>query len=221
MDFAEWEPIYLKRVEEMGFDTNGDDNSVRMLMALTLNSNLVGEDVLDELIGEKVTIFGDSDDLESDIDKIPPEGTLISAGSATERVLKKGIMPHIVVTDLDGDIASQIEASNSGAITVILAHGDNSNLISEHISSFKGPLIITAQGRPPGIVVNYGGFTDGDRAVCIARHFGAKEILMEGFDFENPRLRRGDDFEMSSKKLKWAERIIYDMNPPGIDLIRP
>ena len=70
-------------------------------------------------------------------------------------------------------------------------------------------------------VVNYGGFTDGDRAVCIARHFGAKEILMEGFDFENPRLRRGDDFEMSSKKLKWAERIIYDMNPPGIDLIRP
>lgn len=112
MDFAEWEPIYLKIVEEMGFDTNGDDNSVRMLMALTLNSNLVGEDVLDELIGEKVTIFGDSDDLESDIDKIPPEGTLISAGSATERVLKKGIMPHIVVTDLDGDIASQIEASN-------------------------------------------------------------------------------------------------------------
>lgn len=221
MDFADWEPIYLEIVREMGFDVSEDDSSVRMLKALTLNSDLVGEDALEELIGRTVTVFGDSNDLEEDIDKVPPRGTLISAGSATERVMKKGIMPHIVVTDLDGDIDSQIEAGNSGALTVLLAHGDNADLISRNISSIKGPLIITSQGRPSGIAVNYGGFTDGDRAVCLARHFGAGEILLEGFDFKNPRLKEGDDPERSRMKLKWAEKIIYDMNPPDVELIRP
>ena len=32
---------------------------------------------------------------------------------------------------------------------------------------------------------NYGGFTDGDRAVFIADHFKAKKIFLIGFDFND------------------------------------
>lgn len=221
MDYSRWEPIYLEIVKDFGFDITEDENSVRMLKALTLNSNLIMDDILADVIKDKVTVFGDADSLEDDIKKMAPEGTLISAGSATERVINAGIVPDIIITDLDGDVNYQIEAGNSGAITLILAHGDNIDKLTEHIAAFKGPLILTAQGRPSGTIVNYGGFTDGDRAVCTARHFGAKKILLEGFDFDKPRLREGDVLERSLKKLKWAKKIIFDMNTSGIDITQP
>lgn len=159
--------------------------------------------------------------MEDDVKTLPPEGTFISAGSATERLVKLGIFPDILVTDLDGDIKSQIEVSESGAVTVVLAHGDNVDAIAEHIDSFKGPLILTTQSRPISLVENYGGFTDGDRAVCIARNFGSKRILLQGFDFETPRFQKGKDAEISLRKLKWAEKIIFEMNPPDVEIIRP
>lgn len=208
-------------MEDLGLDIGEDENSVRMLKALTLNSDLVMEDVLSDMIGTDVTVFGDAESLESDIDRTDPIGALISAGSATERVIDAGIMPQIVVTDLDGDVGRQIEASGSGALTLVLAHGDNRDAIARYIKEFEGPLILTTQSRPFGTVMNYGGFTDGDRAVCTARHFGAKKILLEGFDFENPRLRKGDEKERSVKKLRWARKIICDMNPAGIEILRP
>lgn len=221
MEFDEWEPVYADIVSDLNLSSEADEQSVRMLRMLTLNSNLVLDNILENIIGDTVTVFGDAASLEKDIESLTPEGTLISAGSATERVLDAGITPHILVTDLDGDIESQIKVSDSGAVTVVLAHGDNSDIIAEYIASFKGPLILTTQGRPAGIVTNYGGFTDGDRAVCIARHFGAKRILLEGFDFETPRLRRNDNAERSLKKLKWAKKIIFDMNVQGTDIICP
>ena len=221
MKFSEWEPVYTEIISDLNLNRGDDENSARMLKALTLNSDLILGDDLINVIKDTVTVFGDADSLEDDIASLNPEGTLISAGSATERLVKMNIIPDIVVTDLDGDMDSQIEVSGSGAITVVLAHGDNSDAIAEHIKSFRGPLIITTQSTPMGIVENYGGFTDGDRAVCIARHFGAKKIILEGFDFENPRMRRGNDRETSLKKLKWAEKIIFGMNPPDVQIVRP
>lgn len=221
MKFSEWEPVYKEIILDLNLSRGDDENSARMLKALTLNSNLILGDDLENVIKDTVTVFGDADSLEDDIGSLNPEGTLISAGSATERLVKMNIVPDIVVTDLDGDIESQIEVSKSGAITVVLAHGDNSDTVAEHIKSFQGPLLLTTQSTPAGIVENYGGFTDGDRAVCIARHFGATKILLEGFDFEKPRMREGNNEATSLKKLKWAEKIIFDMNPPDVRIVRP
>lgn len=221
MEYSEWEPVYLEIVKDLGLEIDEDENSVRAMKALTLNSDLVMDDVLIDLIGRNVTVFGDAGSLEDDIGKTEPCGTLISAGSATERVLEAGIVPHMVVTDLDGNVDSQIEASGSGAVTLVLAHGDNYDAVARHVREFRGPLILTTQSRPFGTVMNYGGFTDGDRSVCTARHFGAKRILLEGFDFKKPRLKPRDDLERSMKKLEWARRIIYEMNPPDVDIVMP
>ncbi len=221
LKFSDWEPIYSEIISDLNLSREDDESSARMLRALTLNSNLILGDTVENIMADTVTVFGDADSLEDDVKLLSPEGTFISAGSATERLAGMGIMPDIVVTDLDGNIESQIEASESGAITVVLAHGDNTDLVAEHIGSFKGPLLLTTQSNPLSIVENYGGFTDGDRAVCIARHFGAKRILLEGFDFENPRLRNGNNKEISLKKLKWAKKIIFGMNPPDVYIIRP
>jgi hypothetical protein len=41
----------------------------------------------------------------------------------------------------------------------------------------------TTEGKPFGNIRNFGGFTDGDRCVFLAKYFGAKSIILFGMDF--------------------------------------
>ena len=202
----DWEPIYSEILKDMGYDRASDETSARVLKALMLNADLITEDELG--IKDTVSVFGAADSLMDDIGKKEPEGTLISAGSATSVLMSIGLVPDILVTDLDGDIEPQITASGMGAITLIHAHGDNTDLIMRYAKEFTGKVMLTTQSRPDLVLCNFGGFTDGDRAVCLARHMGAKRIFLYGFDFDVPSFKDGSDPEVKMRKLRWAERII-------------
>lgn len=210
MQFSEWEPIYEMILSDFGYDRSDDEMSVRVLKASTMNSDIISEDVLHDIVGKEVSVIGDSPDLEKDLEDGPPTGTIIVSGSAVARVISCGYAPDIIVTDLDGDIAPQMDACNSGIPTLIHAHGDNPELIIRYVPEFRGPIILTTQSRPDNTVLNFGGFTDGDRAVCMAEHFGAETIMLKGFDFENPNPKAGSDPETKKRKLAWAKRIIFD-----------
>jgi uncharacterized Rossmann fold enzyme len=216
----EWEPLYERILADMGYDRRDDESSARLLRTLTVNSDLVSDDDMASMIGPVVSVFGAADTLLNDIAKKVPAGTLISAGSATKTVMDAGIVPDIVVTDLDGDIDSQIAASEKGAVTVIHAHGDNADLLMRYVHSFPGRIMITTQSVPDKVIYNFGGFTDGDRAVCMARHFGARSIFLYGFDFDNPSAKDGSDIETKRKKLVWAREIIEGLRPSDEDLVR-
>jgi len=215
----DWEPLYREILEDLGYDRSSDESSARMLKAVMVNSDLILDD--DVKMQKKATVFGCSDGLEGDILAAAPRGTLIASGSSVGRLERIGVTPDIVVTDLDGDIGPQIDASKRGAVTFIHAHGDNPHLIQRYAQEFLGPVVLTTQSRPDNLVSNYGGFTDGDRAVCIARHFGAEDILLLGFDFETPSKKDGSDPRAKAKKLRWAKRIIFDCNGPGVSIEMP
>ena len=205
MKFEEWEPMYERILDDMGYDRSSDESSARLLKALMQMADLIDDDDMYEILGKDVAVIGPAD---PDLTGLSGR-TVIAAGSAAEIVMKE-IVPDIVVTDLDGDIGSQIEASAEGAITFMHAHGDNSDLIMKYCREFKGPVILTTQSVPDNVIRNYGGFTDGDRAVCIARHFGSSSIELRGFDFKRPAVKDGSDPVTKMRKLVWAERIIMD-----------
>lgn len=205
MELQRWEGIYEEILRDMGYDRSSDESSARLLKTLTQMSDLIDDDDVYDLMRGTVAIIGPA---EPDLSGLDGK-TVIAAGSATETVMK-ALVPDIVVTDLDGDIQSQIEASDRGAITFIHAHGDNSDLIMKYAKEFRGPIVLTTQATPDNVIRNYGGFTDGDRAVCIARHFGASEIELRGFDFDVPTVKDGSDPETKKRKLAWAKRIIMD-----------
>ena len=64
---------------------------------------------------------------------------------------------------------------------IVHAHGDNINRLPYSIS-FKH-CIGTTEDKPFRKIRNFGGFTDGDRCVFLANHFGASKIILIGMDF--------------------------------------
>lgn len=61
-------------------------------------------------------------------------------------------------------------------------------------------------------IQNFGGFTDGDRAVFIADYFNAKEINLIGFDFNSKigkySFPQNKNLDLKIKKLKWCKYLI-------------
>lgn len=215
MRFSDWEPTYTEILSDLGFNRSEDEMCVRILKMATVNCHLIDDDEFGECFSDTVTIVGNAPCLEDDISSKGTVGTVVASGSSVGRLLEMGIMPDIVVTDLDGDIGPQMDASSRGAVTAIHAHGDNQDLVRMYAGMFNGRVVLTTQSSPENTVYDFGGFTDGDRAVCMARHFGARRVALRGFDFDDPMEKDGSDREMKLRKLSWARRIMYDIYDLG------
>ena len=218
MFYKQWEPIYKKIVDDFGFSIKKDKLASDILEEL-LKSNkpFLIEELKKLLFGKEVFVFGAGPSLENSIEsnKTKFENKIkISADGATTALLKKNIQPELIVTDLDGKVSDQINANCNGIMVVIHAHGDNINKIKRYVPEFKGNIIGSTQTDPKPYknVYNFGGFTDGDRAVFLADHFNAKKIHLVGFDFDGEigkySFSEKKDKNLKLKKLKWCKYLI-------------
>lgn len=221
MDYGAWEPVYQRIIDDFGFSREKDEESARILSALAQEREICRPSCLSRIISEEVTVCGYAPRLEMNLERVAPTGTVIAADGATKVLMERGIVPDIIVTDLDGNVESQVEANSRGSVLVVLAHGDNIPSIQKYVPRFQGAIVPTTQSKPFEGMYNFGGFTDGDRAVELARHFGAKHIVLLGFDFLNPREQQNKDNRIKQKKLEWARKIIFDLNPPDVSLWSP
>ncbi|MBC8520811.1 MAG: DUF115 domain-containing protein [Methanomicrobia archaeon] len=213
MKYSDWAPIYEKILEDFGFDREKDDEAARVALEIITRKGRVRKNVkqeIEKLIkGKRVLICGNAPCLERDIRErekelnISSSSRVIAADGATSVLLRNAIIPDLVVTDLDGDVADIIHANKLGSIIVVHAHGDNIEMLKKVLPALNENVICTTQSEPFRNVHNFGGFTDGDRCVFLAKEFGAKEIELIGFDFEDKHVS-----ERKKKKLKWAKRLI-------------
>jgi uncharacterized Rossmann fold enzyme len=203
MDFDAWEPYYLKILDDFGFSRARDEEAARLLSQLLRDF----EDCLDAAAtavrDKAVTVCGNAPSLEEEIGGLKEKNAVfIAADGAAAVLLRKKMVPDIIVTDLDGPFQEILDANQQGSIVVVHAHGDNMDAQRALVPRLK-KIIGTAQCRPPEGIYNFGGFTDGDRCVFLAKALGAASIELVGFDFDDetvtPRKR---------KKLSWAKRLI-------------
>ena len=203
MQFATWEPIYHQILNDFGFSSARDEESA-LLLARLLQGRVDCLSIAKEGVREReAVIYGNAPSLDLELDMLPEKDLVhIAADGAAEVLLSRGIVPDIVVSDLDGPFPAIMQASQKGAIIVVHAHGDNLDALSKYVPRLDN-VIGTCQCRPPEGLYNFGGFTDGDRCVFLACELGASSIELVGFDFEDqsvtPRKR---------KKLAWAKRLI-------------
>lgn len=199
MQYSEWEPHYREILEYFGFDRAGDEEAARILASLLDRDNLISLVTITD--GNEVTVCGNAPCLRKDLETV--RGVVFAADAAAEVLDDAGILPDAVFTDLDGATDRLIEMNRQGTIVVVHAHGDNIPLLKHWVPRFPGRIVGTTQAAPLPHVHNFGGFTDGDRAVFAAHELGAARITLAGFDLDDKDvdpLKRG--------KLFWARKLL-------------
>ncbi|MHA1912142.1 MAG: 6-hydroxymethylpterin diphosphokinase MptE-like protein [Candidatus Kariarchaeaceae archaeon] len=137
--------------------------------------------------GKQAIVFGCGPSLTYDIKLFTTmnkaiEPLIVASDGATQALLENNLVPDLIVTDLDGDPESLIAASKQGSYFLIHVHGDNLDNLEQIMPKIKAHYLLTTQAQPKPPIVNYFGFTDGDRAVFALNHFSADKIILLGFD---------------------------------------
>ena len=220
MEFELWEKYYKEILDDFGFSRENDEESARLLDEILSEEGCLTLEELAEIVGfsDKFIVFGAGPSLREHVQMLKEEYdlkdyVLVSADGATTALIEQKIAPDIVATDLDGNLDDILLANFRGANIVIHAHGDNMDKITK-LTQFFTSVLGTTQAQPVGNLYNFGGFTDGDRALFLAVALGASEITLAGMDFgdvvtrySRPNIKTdvavADDFKR--KKLRYAE----------------
>jgi uncharacterized Rossmann fold enzyme len=199
MDFEAWEPWYHEILEYFGFSRIQDEEAAQLLESLLSRDDLAA--LADLISGSEVTVCGNAPCLKDELSKI--RGIVCAADAAADVLDEHGIRPDAVFTDLDGASDRLLDMNESGTIVVIHAHGDNMSLLRYWVPRFRGLLVGTTQSVPLAHVHNFGGLSDGDRAVFAADELGAGHVTLIGFDLDDENVdpvKRG--------KLFWARKLL-------------
>lgn len=222
-------------LEDFGFSRENDEESAKLLdEILSVEGCLTLEDLKGYVdFSDKFIVFGAGPSLKEHV-KLLKENydlkdyILVSADGATTALIEEKIAPDIVATDLDGNLDDILLANFRGANVVIHAHGDNIDKIAK-LTPFFTSVLGTTQAQPVGNLYNFGGFTDGDRALFLAVALGASEITLAGMDFgdivtrySRPKIEtetaKADEFKR--KKLVYAERLTqWIIDNENVDII--
>ncbi|MFH1327598.1 MAG: 6-hydroxymethylpterin diphosphokinase MptE-like protein [Candidatus Bathyarchaeota archaeon] len=221
MKLEDWWFWYDKITETFGFSKDDDQKAADVLSTLTADKAFNLKDIRKKIKGKVAIVFGAGPSLENDIRRVKNLGfhksyVIISADGATTPLLMVGVVPDVVVTDLDGRIEDIFEAQRRGAIIVVHAHGNNIKTLRKYVTRFNSGILGTTQVYPRPNVYNFGGFTDGDRCVFLSEEFGARLIILTGMDlgpivgkYSKPFLKKNSKADMTKhKKLKMAEELL-------------
>ena len=221
MEFGLWEKYYTEILEDFGFSRPGDEESAKLLDEILSTEGCLTLDELGEIVGfsDKFIVFGAGPSIKEHIQMLKQDYdlkdyVLVAADGATTAMIEEKLVPDIVATDLDGNIDDILLANIRGANIIVHAHGDNIEKIAS-LTSFFNNVLGTTQAQPVGNLYNFGGFTDGDRAIFLSVALGASEITLAGMDFgdivtkySRPNLpdilAEADEFK--KKKLMYAEK---------------
>ena len=226
MDFNEWEGWYKEILETLGFLRDDDEKTAELLdKILDEKGCLTIEQFFDEMKEKKDTskfiVVGAGPSIKKHIKYVKENYDLndyliVSADGATTAMLEDDLVPDIVATDLDGKMEDLLAANSLGSYFVIHAHGNNEELIDNWTTKFD-KILGTTQSVPIGHLYNFGGFTDGDRAMFFAIALGCEEMVLAGMDFgttvtkySRPNIEgaTGPADEIKTKKLIFAERLL-------------
>ncbi len=202
MRFETWEPVYRRILDDFGYDRRADEAARDLLATLT---GPFDHGRLSFLDGATVAVCGAGPNLGTELDRVRGADAVVAASTAADVCLDAGIEVDLLVTDLDKNPDTARALTESGVPVAAHAHGDNTDLVREHVPTFDPEWTLpTTQAAPVGPVENFGGFTDGDRAAFLADHFGAVRLRFVGWAFDDPSVSPA-----KRQKLAWAERLLY------------
>jgi 2-amino-4-hydroxy-6-hydroxymethyldihydropteridine diphosphokinase len=217
MRYAAWAPRYEAIRTDFGFPFDREAAAARALESLLRPGDRADPiaRVARRLAGRDAIVVG-----EAPGGGAPPiwrlgsserKPAVVAADGATVRCLDAGLVPDVIVTDLDGPVPAEVTASGRGSLVVVHAHGDNLPALERWVPEFPGEVVGSWAGEPRDGLIDPGGFTDGDRAAYLAEEVRASRILLWAFDFE--AVSEGDTAlgERKLRKLRWARQLLAEL----------
>jgi hypothetical protein len=221
LELKEWLSWYRHIVEALGLDKEADRRATLKLANLIREKAVKPGEIAQKVSGKTVIVFGAGPSLQLDLARILKAKLQkffvpVAADGAATALLKSGITPALIVSDLDGRVSDFVKAEGEGSIIVVHAHGDNVDALEKWIPRFNRVLGTTQTEPIEGLVYNFGGFTDGDRAVFLVEALGAERIFLAGMDlgetvgkYSKPRLKRNIKADFRKRiKLEIAGRLL-------------
>jgi len=206
-----WEKRYFSILKELNYSEKKDKESALILDSILKKTDTIKK-VRKLIEGKTIFVIGSGPSLSIAIPKLKKlkKSIKIAADSSLKPLIDNGIIPDIIVTDLDGNEDAIKKISKTKSIFVIHAHGDNIEKL-QMVKKMKN-CIGTTQTNPFNKIQNFGGFTDGDRGVFLASHFDAKKIILFGMDFGNQVGKfsntKRSDREIKLKKLEKGKDLL-------------
>jgi len=219
--YSRWAPLYDEIRADFGYPFDREEEAARTLERLLPPAarERPWERLKTRLRGREAIVVGLGPGAgPPPIWRLPPSSpgpAVVAADGATRTCLEAGVVPSVVVTDLDGPVSSEVEANGRGALVVVHAHGDNVRALEQWVPQFPGELVGSWAGPPRPALVNPGGFTDGDRAAYLAEEAGARRVLLWGFDLESVEETEPRAQELKRRKLRWAARALSELADQG------
>ncbi|MFX1561690.1 MAG: 6-hydroxymethylpterin diphosphokinase MptE-like protein [Promethearchaeota archaeon] len=193
VELTDWWPKYLAIVSRFGYSVEEDQNAAELLSQMIASRAVPLSKLAEHVRSRNVLVCGAGPSLSANLETckeldVLKNTILISADGATSALLEQKIQPNIVATDLDGAVPDIIKSQQEGTVVIVHAHGDNIPALKKyvpkmiHIAKQNCPILGSTQAEPRPGVINFGGFTDGDRCVFIAEALHAKTIALIGMD---------------------------------------
>jgi hypothetical protein len=237
-----WLPRYRRIANLLGLSVEADWRATLRLARLVKGKAVKPSEAAERISGRTVFVFGAGPSLEADLERLSRvnllgHGVSVAADGAASALLAFKTVPSLVVSDLDGRVKDLLRAERLGALMVVHGHGDNVERLNRFLPKFRRVLATTQVKPVRGLVYNFGGFTDGDRAAFLAEALKARRIVLAGMDlgetvgrFSKPWLK-GEVKASQAKKVKleiaqellgwlagWAKAEILNFTLKGEDI---
>ncbi len=190
--FNEWMKLYREIASLLNIDYHSDLEA-SLILSKILGKHCLSKEVLKNLIrGKTVLIFNPGPSIDGyrsimyRLQRTRIETIIVGVDGATKFLVENNVYPDIVVTDLDGDLEFITRSGLNGSFIIVHGHGDNIDKLREYVPYLleQGVKVIgSTQVEPRNCIYNYGGFTDGDRAVFFALNYRPRRIILFGMDF--------------------------------------
>lgn len=185
--------------ESFGWDLQSDYESAKSLLSKCKNP------IASINFESKVTVVGAAAESQL-ITKYP---TIVADGAIGAIADLSTVA--LIVTDGDGTPYLE-KALNLGIPICLHAHGDNREAWTNVLDLIDENQEVILTHQTPDYIEgmhNPGGFTDGDRAVCVAFALGATEVDLIGFSTNDVGQWSGvTDKKRKLIKLKWMNKVL-------------
>lgn len=227
MKWEEWRKEYGRIVADFGYDPVSESTATSMGKSVAMGSRNVltgtaATKAIRSRVGPRCLVAGGAPRLLRDMRMLVSAGEmegrrLVATDSSCSVLGGLGILPDLIVTDADGDLEEERQMNANGSLMIIHFHGDNYRDAAAYVMTLEGKVVITTQSGPTELTHNFGGFTDGDRAILLCEEFGAREVTLAGFDFDEVS-EVGRNREVKLRKLGAARRIVQAASARGLTI---